>query len=64
MRKEFSSREELASYLAEQFPHAAKRCSAVSPIPGGAKAANEVLASIEPGPYAFSRNYLDGKHPS
>lgn len=61
MRKDFSSREELASYLAEQFPEAAKRSSAISPIPGGAKAANEALARIEPGPYAFSRNYLDGK---
>jgi deoxyribodipyrimidine photo-lyase len=61
MRKDFSSREELSRYLAEQFPDAARRSNSISPIQGGLKAANETLQSIEPARYAFSRNYLDGK---
>jgi deoxyribodipyrimidine photo-lyase len=50
----------LARYLAEQFPAAAERAAEISPIPGGARAAGETLAAIEPGRYAFSRNYLNG----
>ncbi len=61
MKRDFSSREELAKYLAGEFPDAARRSSAVSPIQGGEKAASEALGRIEPSPYAFSRNYLDGK---
>lgn len=61
MRRDFASREDLAEYLAAEFPNSAQRSNTISPIRGGASAANETLDRIEPSPYAFSRNYLDGK---
>jgi deoxyribodipyrimidine photo-lyase len=61
MNRDFSSREELAKYLAAEFPEAARRSAAISPILGGAPAATAALEAIEPSRYAFSRNYLDGK---
>ncbi len=60
MRREFASREELASYLAAEFPAAAARDPQISPLRGGGRAATEKLDAIEPARYGFNRNYLDG----
>ncbi len=61
MRRDFSSREELHDYLVGEFPTAAARGSELSPLRGGAQAAERLLAKLEPSRYGFSRNYLDGK---
>ncbi len=60
MRRDFGSREELAAYLEGEFREAAGRDSQVSPIVGGRKQAERLLARIDPPRYAASRNYLDG----
>lgn len=60
MRRDFSSREELASYLAQEFPEAAVLDPRLSPIQGGSRAAQVKLAAIQPDRYAFSRNFLSG----
>lgn len=60
LKREFSSREELARYLQEQFPRPAQRDAHLSPIRGGRSQAEAALAPIQPARYAFTRNYLDG----
>jgi deoxyribodipyrimidine photo-lyase len=60
MRTEFASRDEMAAYLREQFLLASARCADISPIRGGATEAEKRLDAVEPGRYAFTRNYLDG----
>ena len=60
MRRDISSREEMASYLAAEFPDAAGRDASISPIRGGRLAAEAALEAIEPSRYGFDRNYLDG----
>jgi deoxyribodipyrimidine photo-lyase len=60
MRREFSSREELASYLRDEFPEAAAKDAAMSPWAGGAREAKARLARMEPRRYAATRNFLDG----
>jgi len=60
MQRTFSSRPALAEYLKTQFPTAAARDPHISPIQGGLKHAEQVLATIEPTRYRASRNYLDG----
>lgn len=60
LRRHFSSRDELAEYLTEQFPGAAGLDGMLSPIRGGGTQANAVLSSIDPVRYERSRNYLTG----
>jgi deoxyribodipyrimidine photo-lyase len=60
LRRSFASREELAAYLTEQFPEAAAIGPHVSQFEGGRAAAERRLAEIQPGRYAFTRNYLNG----
>lgn len=60
MRREFVSREDLVTYLTEAFPEAAARCDSVSPVRGGRKEAERLLARISPRRYASSRNFLRG----
>jgi deoxyribodipyrimidine photo-lyase len=60
MRREFDSREEMTAYLEEQFPQAAGHDTNVSPTVGGAKPARRLMDALQPGRYAFNRNYLDG----
>lgn len=60
MRITFSSREELEYYLRTQFPEAAERDGALSPIRGGHSAALERMEGIDPVAYARTRNFLDG----
>jgi deoxyribodipyrimidine photo-lyase len=60
MRRDFASREDLAAYLAQEFPRAAAREPRLSPIEGGRKASEARLVQIEPSRYGFSRNYLSG----
>lgn len=60
MRREFTSRDELAAYLAAEFPAAAAVSDAVSPTVGGRAAAEALLAAIDPGRYAATRNHLGG----
>ena len=55
--REFASREELNTLLAQEFPEAA---GPLSPIRGGRQAAEARLARVNPGRYAKSRNHLKG----
>ena len=60
MRRDFESREALAVYLAQEFPQAASIDGHISPMRGGRKEAERLLAEIKPDRYSRSRNYLDG----
>ncbi|XZN93699.1 MAG: FAD-binding domain-containing protein [Microcoleus sp.] len=60
MKREFASREELITYLRQQFPEAATRDSHVSPTLGGRKAAETALQQVDPGKYSSTRNFLNG----
>ncbi len=60
MRRDFANREELAAYLREEFPEAAKRDDSISPIVGGLKAAMIALQKVDPARYAKSRNFFTG----
>ena len=60
MRRKFATRDSLASYLAGQFPAAAARDAAISPLHGGDRAARELLQKLDPRQYAITRNFLDG----
>jgi deoxyribodipyrimidine photo-lyase len=60
MKREFASREELITYLRQQFPSAATRDSHVSPTLGGRKAAETALQQVDPGKYSSTRNFLNG----
>ncbi len=60
LRRDFANREELAAYLREQFPEAAKRDDSISPIVGGRKAAMKALQKVDPVRYAKSRNFFTG----
>jgi deoxyribodipyrimidine photo-lyase len=55
-----TSREEVAAVLAREFPEAAKRDSAVSPVRGGMAFAEPLSDALEPRKYAASRNFLNG----
>ncbi|MGD1910978.1 MAG: FAD-binding domain-containing protein [Rivularia sp. (in: cyanobacteria)] len=61
MRREFDNREELITYLKEQFPAAAKRDDNISETRGGYKAARKALQKVDPKIYAKTRNFLNGK---
>jgi len=60
MRRDFANREELAAYLREEFPEAAKRDDSISQIVGGRKAAMKALQKVDPMRYAKSRNFFTG----
>ncbi|NJL09724.1 MAG: deoxyribodipyrimidine photo-lyase [Calothrix sp. SM1_7_51] len=60
MQREFTNRDELISYLREQFPKAAERDDYISKIVGGRIAAEKVLQKVDPFKYSKSRNFLNG----
>lgn len=60
LRRDFANRDELHTYLRQQFPVAAARSDNLSPIRGGRRAALAALARIEPVRYAATRNDLNG----
>lgn len=60
MQREFASREQLVSYLREQFPTAAERDDQIGEAVGGRQAALKVLNHIDPVRYAKSRNFFTG----
>ncbi|WP_377477891.1 MAG: FAD-binding domain-containing protein [Microcoleus anatoxicus] len=60
MKREFASREELITYLRQQFPEAAARDSHLSPTLGGRKAAETALKQVDPAKYTSTRNFLNG----
>lgn len=60
MRRDFPNREELITYLREQFPDAAKNADQVSEIRGGYKIARQTLQPIDPVKYAQTRNFMNG----
>src|SRR5579883_1361857 len=57
MRREFRDREDLQSYLQEQFPQAG---GTMSRFQGGRAAAERRLAEFPAPRYGASRNYLNG----
>jgi deoxyribodipyrimidine photo-lyase len=60
MKRDFANREELISYLCEQFPQAAERDNHISEIVGGRKAAEKTLQKVDPPKYGKTRNFLTG----
>lgn len=60
MQREFASRDQLAAYLREQFPDAARRDDHISEILGGREAAENALQKVDPVNYAKSRNFFTG----
>ena len=57
MRVQFASRNDLEAYLRTMFPDAE---GGLSPLRGGAAAANRVLEAFDAGKYAATRNFLNG----
>ncbi|MFB2881753.1 FAD-binding domain-containing protein [Floridanema aerugineum] len=60
MQREFTNRDELVTYLREQFPDATTQDEHISETLGGRKAGQKMLDKIEPVSYAKSRNFLTG----
>jgi deoxyribodipyrimidine photo-lyase len=60
MRREFADREELLSYVRQQFPEAAAVNDHAPALRGGRKAAEATLDAIDPAAYDRTRNHLDG----
>ncbi len=60
MQRDFANREELVTYLSEQFPQASQRDDSISEIIGGRKAAQKTLQKVDPAKYAKSRNFFTG----
>lgn len=60
LRRDFSGREDLARYLAEQFPNAASKDPALAPTRGGEQAARSALLTFPVSRYAGTRNFLSG----
>jgi deoxyribodipyrimidine photo-lyase len=60
MKRDFANRDELVTYLSEQFPLAAERDNHVSATVGGYKAAKETLEKVDPARYGKTRNFLTG----
>lgn len=60
LRRTFASRDDLISYLREQFPQASQRDDNVSPTRGGHAVAESVLTAVDPLRYAATRNHLNG----
>jgi deoxyribodipyrimidine photo-lyase len=60
MQRDFANREELVTYLSEQFPRASQRDDNISEIIGGRKAAEKTLQNVDPGKYSKTRNFFTG----
>ncbi|MEP0882836.1 deoxyribodipyrimidine photo-lyase [Trichocoleus sp. ST-U3] len=60
MRRDFASRDDLITYLREQFPTAAERDDAIATTVGGRKAAEAFLSQVDPARYAKTRNSFSG----
>lgn len=60
MLRDFANREELVTYIREQFPQAAQTDDYISGTPGGRKAAEAQLEKVNTVLYAKTRNYLTG----
>jgi deoxyribodipyrimidine photo-lyase len=60
LRRDFANRDELFTYLRDQFPEAAAFDENVAPINGGHTYAAIALDSIDPLRYAATRNHLKG----
>lgn len=60
LRRNFNNREELISYLIEEFPEASENDKQVSDVKGGRSAAEQALKKINPARYEKSRNFLNG----
>ncbi len=60
LRRDFTNRDEMVSYLRQEFVQADLLDSNVSATPGGRKAAEAQLNTIYPKKYAKTRNYIDG----
>lgn len=60
LRRDFPDRDALIAYVRAQFPDAVDVDDHLSDVRGGRAAAEAQLARIEPGPYARTRNHLDG----
>ncbi|WP_017655783.1 FAD-binding domain-containing protein [Fortiea contorta] len=60
MLRNFANREELITYLQQQFPAVAERDDQVSDIVGGRQAAEQALKKVDPVTYAKTRNFLTG----
>lgn len=62
MRRDFRDRDDLISYLREEFPKADAVDSHVAETRGGRRAAEACLARIQPGrAYRATRNHVDGQ---
>ncbi len=60
MRRDFASREDLATYLREQFPLATAIDDQIAETRGGRQVAEQALERLDPPRYARTRNQLDG----
>lgn len=60
MQRDFKNREELLTYLRDQFPQAAERDANISEIIGGREAAEKILQKVDPGKYGKTRNFFTG----
>ncbi len=60
LRRDFATRDEMITYLKEQFPEAITHDYHASETLGGRKAAEQALAKIDPLTYARTRNNLNG----
>lgn len=60
MRRDFTDRDDLITYLQAQFPDAAAIDDRIAPIRGGRAAADERLRQIDPQRYGRTRNQLTG----
>jgi len=60
MQRDFTNREELVTYLREQFPDAAQRDNHISEIVGGRQAAEKVLQKVDAAHYEKTRNFFTG----
>ena len=60
MQRDFKNREELLTYLRDQFPQAAERDANITEIIGGREAAQKILEKVDPGKYGKTRNFFTG----
>lgn len=60
MRRDFATRDELAAYLAQEFPGAARVSSHTASAIGGRSQAQQQLSAARLRDYASTRNHLDG----
>ncbi|WGV28890.1 FAD-binding domain-containing protein [Halotia branconii] len=60
MLREFTNREQLLTYLREEFTTAAERDVYISKVVGGRKAAEQALQKVNAAEYSKTRNFLTG----